>query len=69
MVALRRRFLATLERNRLVHEHMTEPEKFTQDVRAAGQFVSMFGRTYQHMLHIAKDKFQVSVTNHHVHHG
>lgn len=50
-------------RNRLVHEYMIDPEKFAQDIRAAGKFVPMLRRVYQNYLHIAEDKFHVSETD------
>ncbi len=40
-------------RNRLVHEYMTDPQQFAEDIRSAGSFVPMFRQVYQRLSDVA----------------
>ncbi|VFM97835.1 MAG: hypothetical protein BECKG1743D_GA0114223_102995 [Candidatus Kentron sp. G] len=46
-------------RNRLVHEYMTDPDRFAGDIRAAGEFMGMFRRNYAAFLAVAQERFGV----------
>jgi hypothetical protein len=47
-------------RNRLIHEYMTDPEQFCDDIRAAGSCVSMFRHVYGTLLRTARERFGVT---------
>jgi hypothetical protein len=47
-------------RNRLVHEYVTDPGQFAADIRAAGEFVPMFRKTYESLLELAQDRLGVA---------
>lgn len=47
-------------RNRLIHEYMTDAERFAVDIRAAGGLVGMFRQSYGRFLAMAEERFGVS---------
>ncbi|MBT8420812.1 MAG: hypothetical protein KJO08_08140 [Gammaproteobacteria bacterium] len=46
-------------RNRLIHEYMTDPDRFAVDIHAAGGFIGMFRRSYACFLALAEERFGV----------
>nr|VFK46353.1 MAG: hypothetical protein BECKTC1821E_GA0114239_10635 [Candidatus Kentron sp. TC] len=47
-------------RNRLIHEYMTDADRFAADIRAAGGFMGMFRESYAAFLAVAEERFGVA---------
>jgi hypothetical protein len=47
-------------RNRLIHEYMTDPDQFAEDIRAALECVALFHKAYEGFLALAGKQFGVA---------